>query len=206
MTVFMRGDLQNGIGGGVENGIARANMLRAEFFENGRAAARVIADEVNVCFALDCAHEFVGKSFEDGKRFLENDARDFPMARGRILAGGRVPASGQSWRDVFFLRLARHPEAGPGLTSRDSAAQSCGNRLEDVPERVRSFIAVLAASGAFPMPTLSRTMSSARTTYSPIGCQAVFISTVSRIQYGFSAALVDHSSGVSSRRTYRFTL
>src|SRR5437899_3362630 len=37
--------------------------------------------------------------------------------------------------------------------------------------------------------------------YKPIGCQAVFISSVSAIQYGFSAARPCHSAGARSRRT-----
>ena len=44
--VFVRGDLQNGIGGGVEDRFAGAHVFRAEFFENGGAAARVVADEI----------------------------------------------------------------------------------------------------------------------------------------------------------------
>jgi len=37
--------------------------------------------------------------------------------------------------------------------------------------------------------------------HNPMGCQAVFISTVSRIPQGFSASRPRHCAGLSSRRT-----
>ena len=62
--------------------------------------------------------------------------------------------------------------------------------LEDVAKRVRAFIAVLRRVRRVPDADAvehEEQRAHVDTAYNPIGCQAVFISTVSMIQYGFSA-------------------
>ncbi len=45
--LFMRGNLQDRIGGGVENWVPGAEMFRAEFIQDGCAAAGVVAEELD---------------------------------------------------------------------------------------------------------------------------------------------------------------
>ena len=86
--LLVRGDLENGIGGGVENRFAGANVLGAQLRKNRGAALRVVADELHSGVALDGAHQVVGKALEGGEWFFENNTRDFPMAGSRVLARG----------------------------------------------------------------------------------------------------------------------
>ena len=62
--LFVRRDLQNRIGGGVENRTPGLNVLRAELLEDCSTAPRAIADELNRRFAFDCADQFVGETLE----------------------------------------------------------------------------------------------------------------------------------------------
>src|SRR5207302_3368594 len=77
--LFMRGDLQNGICRRVEDQPAALHVLGAEFLENRRAAAGVIADELDAGFRFDRVDEAVGEAFVDGKRLLQNRSRQLPV-------------------------------------------------------------------------------------------------------------------------------
>src|SRR5581483_9306034 len=70
--VFVRGDLEHGIGGGVENRPAGLAMLRAELIQNHRAALRVVADEFHLRLRLDRLDETRRKFFIDCERLVEN--------------------------------------------------------------------------------------------------------------------------------------
>jgi hypothetical protein len=98
--LFVRGDLENRIGRRVEDRFAGADMLGAEFLKNGRAALRIVTDELHTGISLDRADEFVGKTVEGRKRFVENNASNFPVPGGGVLAGGA------------FLHLAVAPPIG----------------------------------------------------------------------------------------------
>ena len=54
--------------------------------------------------------------------------------------------------------------------------------FEDVPKRVRAFVAVVSGVRGMANPDAIQDNHERAHAQSPIGCQAVFISTVSRIQ------------------------
>src|SRR5438552_3036960 len=87
---LMRRDLENRIRGGVEDRFGGANVLCAELVQNLGTAARVITDEVHIGFPFDCPNEFIWETFERGERFMKDDAGDFPMTSGGVLAGGAL--------------------------------------------------------------------------------------------------------------------
>src|SRR2546423_11702469 len=86
----MRRDLEDGIRGGVQDRFGGANVLCAELVQNLGAAARVIADEVHIGFTFNRPNEFIWEPFERGERFMKDDAGDFPMTSGGVLAGGAL--------------------------------------------------------------------------------------------------------------------
>ena len=160
-----------------------------------------IADETHRRLAFDGADQLVGKTFERCERLIEYYSREFPMPGGGVFAGGPLSHPSITAPEVTNI-LAQSSTIQPALTKRDSASVSRDACSKICPSVLAPSSPYSAASGAPPMPALSRTMTSARTApQRPIGCQAVFISTVSRIQYGSSAALVRYAAGVRSRRT-----
>ncbi len=66
--VFVRRDLQHRVRRSVEDGISGAHMFRAQFLENGRAALRIVPQEMNARFLLDPLDQFGGKCGECTKR------------------------------------------------------------------------------------------------------------------------------------------
>ena len=87
--VLVRRDLEDRIGGGVENRMSRAHMLRAKAVEDFRAACGNISDEPDVSRFFDGLHHFPGKTIVCPERFLEHNTRKFPVSRRGILAGGQ---------------------------------------------------------------------------------------------------------------------
>src|SRR6266850_2897494 len=53
--VFMRGNLQDGIGRSIEYWMTRKEVFGAQLFQDRRAALRIVADEFHVGLALDRA-------------------------------------------------------------------------------------------------------------------------------------------------------
>ena len=64
-TVFMRGDLQHGIDGGVDDGLATAHMFVAQFLDDGDAGRMAVADHAR---QARLAHEICDQSFRNGRR------------------------------------------------------------------------------------------------------------------------------------------
>ena len=54
---FMRRNLENRIRRGVEDRFPAAHVLGPEFLQNGRAAARVVSDELHASITLDLPNE-----------------------------------------------------------------------------------------------------------------------------------------------------
>ena len=158
----MRGNLQHRIGGGVENRLARAHMLGAELFEHGRAAARVVADELNAGFAFDCAHQFVRETSRKQRTARRGPRRRFPNARWSYPCRRSVPAFGRSSRSGHGRQLLRRLTS-PGTASSATASSakpnehrfgsaSSGLLLENMTECVRALIAVAVRVRRVPDP------------------------------------------------------
>ena len=88
---FMRRNLENGVGGSVENRVPGLQMFFPEFGQDLSAAASVVADEGDAGVAFDAPDQFLGKARESGEGFFQDHTRDFPMSGRRVLARGAFP-------------------------------------------------------------------------------------------------------------------
>ncbi len=157
-------------------------MLGAQLVKDHGAALRVIADELDSHVVLDRLDQLLGKLLERHKWLGELDARDFPMSGGRVFSLRRrlhPPIAAAHGRAGLAQHIAAHHLAQPEGAQRGQL--EAGVALEDVAERVGPLVAI------FRRIRRSSHSSAVENDYerphqTPMGCQAVFISTVSRIQ------------------------
>ena len=142
------------------------------------------------------------------------DAGDFPVAGRGVLAGGAFAASGRSWRAICGSRrsVAERLRQAERVKIRQTQIRDSARRM--CPSVFAPSSPYFAASGALPMPTLSRTRRSARTQRE---CEAswaqhVALTEPDRVPRRFHLDGVEnpirifrvaprHCAGVRSRRT-----
>ena len=112
----MGGDLKYAVGGGIDDELARAQMLRAQFFDNRRTGSGLVADHLEAGFPLKGLDYLRRKAVRiGGKGLFQGKARNFPMAGGGILAGGvfvhqSVAAKGSLFFHVLIPRRGQQPQ------------------------------------------------------------------------------------------------
>src|SRR6266550_6725537 len=144
----MCGNLQDRIRGGVENGMTRVGMLRAELFQNRRPATSIIADKLHTRLTLDRVDQFVGKSGKDRKRNIDDYAGDLPMTGRGVFTGGALlhfaeagevgQAKTLSRPGIFFIKNLGQPERAE--IRQPSIPISC----KDVTESVSAFVSIFS--------------------------------------------------------------
>src|SRR5882757_10844627 len=86
---FVRGNLKNTVAGGVDDGLAGADVFFAELFQDFGAGSGFVAER----FTADLLFERVDNLRREpvlvnGKGLIEPDAGHFPVSRGGVFAGG----------------------------------------------------------------------------------------------------------------------
>src|SRR5207237_852352 len=79
--LFVRGNLEDGIGGRVDDGLARADVLLAEFLDYLGAGGRVVAEDAGHSGLRDEASDDVGREsvWVNGERAFEYDSGHLPV-------------------------------------------------------------------------------------------------------------------------------
>ena len=140
----MRGNLKDRIGRGVNDRLARLDVLCAQFFDDLRArSGNVAEDSRNAGLADEASDEGGGKSIRvRGKRMLENYSSHLPVARRRVFS-----VRAQSATSVRTSRITcrRHAlkRADVSQTKALQVWQTHFARLENMPKRVRAGVAPL---------------------------------------------------------------
>ncbi len=91
--LLMGRDLQDGVGGRIEDRLPGTHVLRTKLCQNGGPAPSVVADKFHGSLALNRADQFIREPLEHRERLIKNRAREFPMSRRRVLAGRALPHS-----------------------------------------------------------------------------------------------------------------
>lgn len=145
--LLVRRDLKNAVARRVDDRIAGALMLLPEFLDDFRAGGGLVANG----FAANGALEFLDQVawetvFVYGKGLIKPDTAHFPVASGRVLAGGnrdslperadRMPRRVEM-RERFYVRQAEAHEI----------RQTQRPRAGDVTERVAAHVAVIGGIG-----------------------------------------------------------
>ena len=163
IDVFVRGDLEDAVGGGVDDRMAGAHVLGAELVDDHRAGRRVVADRRR------------GRSAPRTPQSRPLGSRQGTSGkRGR----GRCPASSQCPVTESFPgeRSAMRPNAPSGVStgaipctratrgrpSERSAGSCSGTRREMLPSVSLPRSPYASASGSSPTPTLSSTVRKTR--------------------------------------------
>ena len=146
--LFVRGDLEDRVAGGVDDPLPRALVLLAELLDDFRPRRRLVAEHA----ATGPVHEWVDHVVREAvwverKRLGGDDTHELPVARGRVLALRPFKESSRDrgragLRRAAFERL--DVSQSEGLEVRQVKAP---HGAGDVPECVRSRITVLGRVG-----------------------------------------------------------
>src|ERR1022692_4635482 len=94
---FVRGHLENTVGGSVNDGRTGAHVFRAEFLNDLSAGGGLVAERMAPDAPLEFLHDFRRKAVWAKRKWLfEMDAHHFPMAGGGVLPGRSQRASAVS--------------------------------------------------------------------------------------------------------------
>jgi len=86
---FMGGDLQNRVGGRINDERPRFHMFLPQLFDDRRPACRLVSDDLAAGSPLDFPDQFVGEAFgKHLKRGIDAEPHDFPVAGHRVFPGG----------------------------------------------------------------------------------------------------------------------
>ena len=89
INILVAGDLQNAVGGSVDDGLFRSQMLFAVILDHRRTGIRLVAEDLTAESRFQFLYEIPGKTLgKNGKPFFQNDAHHFPMPRGGVFAAG----------------------------------------------------------------------------------------------------------------------
>ena len=85
---FVRGNLEDAVGRGIDNGRAGLHVLRAQLFDDLRPARRFVAQRLAAYRPLELFHHLGRKTVGiSGKGYLHVQARHLPVAGGGVFAG-----------------------------------------------------------------------------------------------------------------------
>ena len=85
----MRGDLEDAICRGINDGRTGADVLITEFGDDFGAGSGLVAEGAATDAVLEGLHEGRVKALRiEGERFVEMDADHLPMPGGRVFTGG----------------------------------------------------------------------------------------------------------------------
>ena len=91
---FVRGDLEDAVGRGVDDRRAGAHVLLAQFLDDLGAGGGLVAERAAADAALEFVHDLGREAVRiERKRLVQMDADHFPVAGGRVLAGRRQRAA-----------------------------------------------------------------------------------------------------------------
>ena len=142
-NLFVRGNLEDAVGGGVHNRRAGLHVLRAQLFDDLRPARRFVAQRLAAHRPLELFHHLGRKTVGIGRKgFLHVQARHLPVAGGGVFAGRgqrRLAVGGSrmlSRRQVLERFDVRQPQL-------DQVGQLQRPRSRHVPQRVAPGVAEL---------------------------------------------------------------
>src|SRR5690242_14104684 len=97
---LVRGDLEDAVGGSVDDGRAGAHVLGSQFFDDLGAGRGFIAQRAPADPVLEVVHNFRRETARvEWKRFFQMDAGHLPVTGGGVFAGRgqRATAEGGGW-------------------------------------------------------------------------------------------------------------
>ena len=93
---FVGGDLEDAVGGGIDDQIAAGEMLLAQFADNFGAGGGLVAEDAPASPGDEGVDDFGGKPGGVEREWpVEEDTGEFPVAGGGVLAGGSEGAAAE---------------------------------------------------------------------------------------------------------------
>ena len=129
--------------------MASLNMFRTSLRDDDRATGDFVSEEFDAGRRFDGLDEFGWKSFEDGEGIFGNGPGDFPVAGGGVFADGLF---GHSGAGRGWIGARGRVVGGTGADVAEAEAVEGGkfeggDSVEDVGERVGTFVAVFRSVG-----------------------------------------------------------
>jgi hypothetical protein len=146
-------DLEDRVGRRVDDPLARALMLFAELLDDLRARRGLVADHASARAVHERVDHLVGEAVRVGReRARRDDAHQFPVARGRVLAL-RALEQPAGDRGRVRLRGAAFERLDVSETERLEVRQiEPADRVRDVSEGIRPLVAPVGGVGKLPRP------------------------------------------------------
>ena len=146
---FVRGDLEDAVGGGVDDRRAGAHVLVAEFLDDLGAGGGLVAERAAAGAAFEFAHDVGREAVRvERKRLGEMDADHLPVAGGGVLAG-----RGERALAVGAGGGGGGGDAGERLDVAEAQARQVRQLdaadARDVAQRVAARVAILRGIGHF---------------------------------------------------------
>ncbi len=142
---FMRGDLENAVAGGVNDGKAGALMLFPEFLDDFGAGGGLVAESFAADRALEFFHEIAREAvLVNGEGLIEPDAGHFPVAGSGVFAGRNGNSFPES-ADGMRGRIEMRERLDIGEAEANEIRKSQWTRAGDVAERVTADVAVIGS-------------------------------------------------------------
>jgi hypothetical protein len=139
----VRGDLEDGIGRGVDDPLARALVLLAELLDDLRARGRLVAEHAAPRPVHERVDHVVREALRIGrKRRLSDHAHQLPVARRRVLALGTLEQASGDGRSARLRRAAFERLDVPEPERLHVRQVEAAHRSRDVAERVRALVTV----------------------------------------------------------------
>ncbi len=135
---FVRGDLEDAVGRGVDDRRAGAHVFFAQFLDDFGSGRGVIAERAAADVAFELVHDLGRKTVRvERKRFRQMNADHLPVAGGGVFPGGRQRT---------FSKSRRGPVHGPHMRERLQIPQSKLGEIRQVQSAGASDIAQRVAA------------------------------------------------------------
>ena len=141
--VFVRGDLEDAVAGGVHDELAGAHVLFAEFFDDFGAGGGLVADRLAADLALKLGNQVARKTVRiNRERLVQPDTGHFPMPGGRIFSRGvRCAFAEGAERCGGGLQISERSNIREAETQEIRDFQRA--RFGDMPQRAAADVAVI---------------------------------------------------------------
>ena len=155
--VLVRGDLEDAVGGGVDDRLAGAMCSAPSSSMIAVPEATLLPSVPRRCGARTRRSTRPGNRRENGERPIEHEPHHLPVPGDRVLARRRLrhPAEGAARRRVAGDAAESTTRPRPRRAQR---GQRSGTAFAMLPSVLLPRSPYRSASGSSPMPTLSRTM------------------------------------------------
>ena len=142
--LLVRGDLEDGVGGRVDDPLAGALVLLAELLDDLRARRRLVADHPAARAVHERVDHLVGEPVRIGReRRRRDDAHQLPVACRGVLALRALEEPARDGRRVRLRRAALELLDVAEAERLEVRAGRARRPPGDVPERVRAVVAVV---------------------------------------------------------------